>query len=219
MVLDRKALLSYFIFGTPDTKYDPVWLLEQAIEGGITAYQFREKGPGALTGEERLALARRLRAVARRHGVLFFVDDDPDLALEVEADGVHIGQEDEPIERVRQRVGTKLLIGVSTTTLEQAKRAEAAGADYIGAGPIFPTQTKPGKPPVGPEHVARLREAGIALPIVAIGGITPENAEGVMRHGADGVAYISAVARADEPKKAARAITRAAEAGLGPRGG
>lgn len=207
----REALRSYFIFGTPDTKYDPVWLLEQAIEGGITAFQFREKGPGALTGAEKVTLARRLREVARRSGILFFVDDEPELALEVEADGVHIGQEDEPIERVRQKVGTKLIIGVSTTTLEQALSAQAAGADYIGVGPIYPTQTKPGKPAVGPEHVGRLREAGVRLPIVAIGGLKADNAGIVMREGADGVAYITAVSRADEPKKAARAIRQAIE--------
>ncbi|MBE3595651.1 MAG: thiamine phosphate synthase [Hydrogenibacillus sp.] len=112
---------------------------------------------------------------------------------------------------MRQKVGTKLIIGVSTTTLEQALSAQAAGADYIGVGPIYPTQTKPGKPAVGPEHVGRLREAGVRLPIVAIGGLKADNAGIVMREGADGVAYITAVSRADEPKKAARAIRQAIE--------
>lgn len=205
----RERLCVYFIFGTPDTAHDPVWLLEEAIRGGITAFQLREKGTGALTGSALKELALKLREIARAHRILYFIDDDPELALAVGADGVHIGQEDTPYEDVRRLVGPEMIIGVSTTTLDQAVQAEKAGADYIGVGPIYPTQTKPGKPPVGTEHIRRLRREGIRLPIVAIGGVTAERTPGIIESGADGVAFITAVSRSPDPRRAAYALVQA----------
>ncbi|MBT9253671.1 MAG: thiamine phosphate synthase [Brockia lithotrophica] len=209
----RAALRVYFLFGTPDTPWPPEALLEAAVRGGVTAYQFREKGPGALQGERRLRLARSLRDSARRLGILFFVDDDVDLALAVEADGVHVGEEDLSVAEVRRRVGDRLLVGASCASVACALRARDAGADYLGVGPVFPTPIKAEKRPVGLEIFGEMRRAGIDLPLVAIGGIDAHNAHLPARAGADGVAFIRAVARARDPKEAARAIAEAIRRG------
>lgn len=207
----RARLRVYFIFGTSDTAYDPAWLLEEAIHGDITAFQFREKGSGALSGSALKSLAFKLREIARDHHILFFIDDDPELALAVEADGVHIGQEDAPYADVRRLVGPEMIIGVSTTTLDEALRAQEAGADYIGVGPIYPTQTKPGKPAVGVDHIRMLRQEGVSIPIVAIGGVTAERAPEIIKQGADGVAFITAVSRSQHPRQSAYAIVQAVQ--------
>ncbi|RKQ84675.1 thiamine phosphate synthase [Brockia lithotrophica] len=209
----RDALSVYFLFGTQDTSWPPEALLEAAVRGGVTAYQFREKGPGALEGEDRLRLARKLRGLARRLGILFFVDDDVDLALAVEADGVHVGEEDLSVAEVRQRVGGKLLVGASCATVVCALRAREAGADYLGVGPVFPTPIKAEKRPVGLEIFGEMRRAGVELPLVAIGGIDANNAHLPVQAGADGVAFIRAVARARDPEGAARAIAEAVRRG------
>jgi len=209
----RAALRVYFLFGTPDTSWPPEALLEAAVRGGVTAYQFREKGPGALEGEDRFRLAWSLRDVARRLGILFFVDDDTDLALAVKADGVHVGEEDLSVVDVRRRVGDRLLIGSSCATVGCAIRARDAGADYLGVGPVFPTPIKAEKRPVGLEIFGEMRRAGIDLPFVAIGGIDAHNAHLPIQAGADGVAFIRAVARARDPEGTARSIAEAVRRG------
>ncbi|HHO81614.1 MAG TPA: thiamine phosphate synthase, partial [Bacillaceae bacterium] len=198
----RDALSVYFLFGTEDTSWPPEALLEAAVRGGVTAYQFREKGPGALEGENRLRLARKLRGLARRLGILFFIDDDVDLALAVEADGVHVGEEDLSVAEVRRRVGGKLLVGASCASVACALRAREAGADYLGVGPVFPTPIKAEKRPVGLKIFGEMRRAGVELPLVAIGGIDANNAHLPVQAGADGVAFIRAVARARDPEGA-----------------
>lgn len=177
-------------------------ILDRAADGGCRMVQLREKEwpSGRL-----LPLARRLRDRCRERGVTFIVNDRVDLALAVEADGVHLGQEDLPAPVARDLLRPGMILGVSTHSVAQARAAQAAGADYIAVGSMYPTRTKPDFELVGPALIEQLRpEVRVAL--VGIGGITPANVEAVIRAGADGVAVISAVCGADDPAAAAQAF-------------
>jgi thiamine-phosphate pyrophosphorylase len=206
MIQIREKLKLYLVMGSANCPGDPRQVLEEAIRGGITLFQFREKGPGALTGEEKIRLAVDLKEICHRHGIPFIFNDDVDMALEVGADGVHIGQEDLPVALVRKKIGSKIL-GVSAHNVEEARQAEEAGADYLGVGPMYPTFTKPDIREVrGPVVIEEIRRAGIVLPIVGIGGIGEGKAKAVTDAGADGVAVISAITQARSPYEAAKAL-------------
>ncbi|WP_342430911.1 thiamine phosphate synthase [Neobacillus sp. FSL H8-0543] len=204
----RKTLKVYFIMGSVNCKNNnPAEILKEAIAGGITLFQYREKGEGALKGGEKIALAKELKAICRNHQIPFIVNDDIELALLIDADGVHIGQEDESVEAVRKRIGKKIL-GVSVHTLEEAQAAIREGADYFGIGPVFPTTTKlDAKASQGTKLIEALRAKGYTIPIVGIGGITAENASTVFEAGADGVSVITAISQADSPQSAAIALS------------
>ncbi|HET7852859.1 MAG TPA: thiamine phosphate synthase [Candidatus Methylomirabilis sp.] len=162
----------------------------QALEGGATMIQLRDK-EGDLRSLYEEAVA--IRQLCRRYGSLFIVNDRLDVALASEADGVHLGQEDLPPERARPLLHPGMLLGISTHSVEEARAAEAAGADYIGFGPVFPTATKTGtRPTVGVDGI-RMVKAAVALPVLAIGGITLERVPEVVHAGADGLAVISAI--------------------------
>src|SRR4051812_17538631 len=137
----RNALKVYFIMGSSNCNNQPSDILSEAIAGGITCFQFREKGQNALSGKEKYALAEELQFFCHQAKIPFIVNDDIDLALAINADGVHIGQEDESAFLVKEKIKDKIL-GVSVHNFEEAKMAIKAGADYFGVGPIFPTQTK-----------------------------------------------------------------------------
>ncbi|MDU0202834.1 thiamine phosphate synthase [Paenibacillus sp. MAH-36] len=200
----RKALRLYLVMGSPNCGgADPYAVLEAAIAGGITMFQLREKGAGALEGPALLELGARLRRLCAQHRIPFIVNDDERLALELEADGLHIGQEDAPAAAVRQRL-KHMIVGVSAHDLGEAQSALAEGADYLGVGPQYATRTKLDAREVrGPAMIARMREGGIRLPLVGIGGIDATNALPVIRAGADGVAVVSAIAGARSPQEAA----------------
>jgi thiamine-phosphate pyrophosphorylase len=205
----RQSLKIYFIMGSNNCRKDPVQVLEEAIVGGITLFQYREKGTRSLIGPERHELARKLCRLCKENGIPFIVNDDVELALAVDADGVHVGQEDETAAEVRKKIGTRIL-GVSAHDEAEAKRAIRDGADYIGVGPLLATLTKEdAKPASGVSVLKRLREAGVGLLIVGIGGITAENAGQVIREGADGVAVITAISENDFPMQAALELKRA----------
>ncbi|KAA0765135.1 thiamine phosphate synthase [Bacillus sp. SH5-2] len=192
-----KLLQVYFIMGSNNCMKDPLAVLKEALDGGVTLFQFREKGEGALTGEKRLQFAKEVQALCKEYGVPFIVNDDVELAIELDADGVHVGQDDEGITSVREKMGDKI-IGVSTHTIEEARWAIENGADYLGVGPIFPTSTKKDTKAVqGTKGLAHFREQGIMIPIVGIGGITIENTASVIEAGADGVSIISAISLAE----------------------
>jgi thiamine-phosphate pyrophosphorylase len=166
----------------------------QALRAGTPMIQLRDKG-GDLRYLYREALA--IRQLCQRHGALFIVNDRLDLALSVEADGVHVGQEDVPARLVRPLLRRGMLLGVSTHSIAEAREAEAVGADYIGFGPVFPTGTKSGtRPVVGLDGIRAVRRA-VQIPVLAIGGITLERAPEVIDAGADGVAVISAIVGSD----------------------
>lgn len=205
----RNNLKVYFIMGSNNCVIKPVDVLTEAIEGGVTFFQFREKGTGALSGEDKRRLAIELQSICKQNSIPFIVNDDVELALSIDADGVHIGQEDETIENVRQRFGDKIL-GVSVHSEEEAEAAISAGADYLGIGPIFSTTTKEdAKPAAGVSLIQLLREKDILIPIVGIGGITSTNASSVMDAGADGVAVITAISHADSPRGQTKELVQA----------
>jgi thiamine-phosphate pyrophosphorylase len=193
----RDSLKVYFISGSINCLKNPVEVLEDAINGGITIYQFREKGTGALEGTEKYDLAKDLLSLCRKNGIPFIVNDDIDLALELDADGVHIGQEDEPVEEVRKKIGDKIL-GVSAHSIAEVDHAIKNGADYLGIGPIYPTETKEdAKAAAGTKLIEELLEKRYNIPIVGIGGIKVENARSVIQAGADGVSVITAISLAE----------------------
>ncbi|HSF05146.1 MAG TPA: thiamine phosphate synthase [Methylomirabilota bacterium] len=180
-------------------------ILESTIAGGCRMVQLREKEwpSGRL-----LALAERLGARCREARVTFVVNDRLDLALAVAADGVHLGQEDLPPRVARPLLRPGMLLGISTHSVEQARAAQTAGADYVAVGAMFPTATKPDFELVGPDLIRKLR-AEIRAPLIGIGGITHDNVGEVIRAGAAGVAVISAVCAADDPERATRRFLEA----------
>lgn len=174
-----------------------------AIEGGADCLQLREK---TLDAGPLLRRARALVKLARPRGVSVIVNDRPDVALAAEADGVHLGQSDLPCREVRQLAGGRLLIGVSTSNLDEARQAIAEGASYCGVGPMFATTTKHKDRIAGPAYMRAFVDELPGVPHLAIGGITAKNAGPVVAAGACGLAVSSAVCGADDPKTAARAL-------------
>jgi thiamine-phosphate pyrophosphorylase len=181
-------------------------LVAQAIDGGATIIQYREK----LTDDRmRYENARILRELTRSRRIPFIVNDRLDLALAIDADGIHLGQEDMPPEVARRLLGRARIVGLSTHGEDQARAAARVSPDYIAIGPIFPTRTKKAAlPPLGTEIIARLRPE-LSIPVVAIGGIDRTNAALAARAGADGVAVISAVMGAEDVMGAARDLRAA----------
>jgi thiamine-phosphate pyrophosphorylase len=149
--------------------------------------------------EQALSIKAHLKAV----GIPLIINDRLDVAQAVRADGVHLGQTDIPLKIAREIVQKKMIIGISVETHEDVLRAEEEGADYIGAGPLFATTTKTDTSPViGPDGLHKIKEI-TKIPVVAIGGISQYNCKEVIRHGADGIAVVSAIVSADDPEQAA----------------
>ncbi|MBA7569356.1 Thiamine-phosphate synthase [subsurface metagenome] len=174
----------------------------QAIRGGAKTVQLRDK---LRSKKELLPVAQQLRNLCIEHNVLFIINDYLDLALASDADGLHLGQDDLPIKVARKLLPMDKILGCSTTTVDQAITAESEGADYIAAGSIYPTSSKATAKVVGLERLLQIRQA-ISLPLVAIGGITKDNAAEVLAAGVDSVAVISAILQAESPEEAARQI-------------
>jgi thiamine-phosphate pyrophosphorylase len=167
-------------------------VLEAVIQGGSKIIQLREK---EYPKRDLYYLALKFREITARDGVLLIINDHVDIALAVDADGVHLGQEDLPVQ-VARKLAPELLIGASTHSLEQALQAEKNGADYINIGPIFPTKTKEGVGrSLGPEAIARISPE-IKVPFTVMGGINEENIDQVLAHGARRVAMVSAITKA-----------------------
>jgi thiamine-phosphate pyrophosphorylase len=179
---------------------DPLAIAERILRGGCAVLQLRSKRIGADALEP---LATQLRALCRAREVAFVVNDHPELALRVGADGVHLGQTDMPVEQARALCGARLAIGISTHDLGQAREAQARGADLIGFGPVFATASKRDPDPVVGLHGLRAACAEVSIPVVAIGGITTVNAGEVARAGAAMAAAIGALCAAADPETAA----------------
>jgi len=174
--------------------------LTMALAAGVRLFQYRNKNGSR---KEIYNAAYGLAGTVKRSGGIFIVNDHADIAKAVDADGVHLGQDDLPLEYGRKLLGKDKIIGISTHSVEEARAAEAAGADYIGFGPLFPTTTKDAGPHQGVEGLRLVRNS-VKLAILAIGGITPDTVEQTLRAGSDGVAVISAVLSAPDPGAAAR---------------
>jgi thiamine-phosphate pyrophosphorylase len=182
-------------------------LVEAAVAGGVTMVQLREK---EMHTRDFLEAAHAMRALTKRLGVPFVVNDRVDVALAACADGVHLGGDDMPVAIARKLAGEKLFIGATARSVEAARAAKEAGADYLGVGAMFPTGTKTDTITIGPGALRAIKDA-TDLPIVGIGGVNAQNAAAVIRAGAHGVAVVSAVLSQADAEAAARAIRRELE--------
>ena len=170
-------------------------IVEAALRGGVTLVQYREKNAN---DTQLLSQAQQLRQLCHHYGALFIMNDRVDLALAVDADGVHLGQQDVPIAFAKQLLGAQRIIGRSTTNPEEMQKALAEGADYIGVGPVYETPTKPGKAAAGFEYVKHAVKNS-PVPWFAIGGIDTNNINDVINAGAERVAVVRAVMEAEQP--------------------
>jgi thiamine-phosphate pyrophosphorylase len=171
------------------------WAVEASLQGGVSIVQYRDKDTDDCI---RLENARRLKDLCHHYSALFIVNDRVDLALAVDADGVHLGQQDMPIAVARQILGTQRIVGRSTTNPDEMARAIAEGADYIGVGPVYETPTKPGKAAAGLDYVRYAAEHS-PIPWFAIGSINPDNLAEVIQAGAERVAVVRAILQAENP--------------------
>ncbi len=203
MKFDRKDLLLYAVT-------DRSWLeektlaqqTEEALKGGVTFVQIREK---QLDRQHFLEEAKELKDLCARYRVPFVINDDVKLALQVDADGVHVGQSDMEAGDVRKKLGPDKIIGVSARTVEQALLAQKHGADYLGVGAVFPTSSKKDASEVSFQTLQEICEA-VEIPVIAIGGIDKENVEKLAGSGICGVAVISAVFAQPDVRKAAEEL-------------
>lgn len=178
--------------------------VKEAIKGGCTIVQLREKD---ISSKEFYDIAKSLRKITKKHKVPFIINDRVDIALAVNADGVHVGQSDLSLKDVRKLIGKNKIIGVSCGNLEEAKKAYKDGADYLGVGAVFPTNTKKDAKDVGIDGLKEIIN-NIPLPIVAIGGINKENIENLRDINLAGVALVSAIISQKDVKNSAKEIKK-----------
>lgn len=198
---DRRARLSSAVlYLVCDVRPDA--FLRAALRGGVDIVQLRAK---TSSDEEILQTAARYRRLCAETGALLILNDRPDLAREADADGVHVGQDDEPVSAARAVIGPERLLGLSTHSAEQVAAAGRAGVDYIGVGPVQATPTKPGRPAVG-LGLVRHAAASASVPFFAIGGISRTNLAAVHDAGARRVAVVRALTEAGNPEAAAREL-------------
>lgn len=176
--------------------------IEEAILGGVTVVQVREKTAGTL---EFYNLALKVKEITEKYDVPLIINDRVDVALAVDADGVHVGQSDMPCDITRKLIGENKILGVSAATIEEAKKAENEGADYIGTGAVFPTATKDDAESVTKKDLSDIANS-INIPVVAIGGITIDNADELKDTGIAGLSVVSAIMSSDAPKKASEKL-------------
>ena len=198
-VLSR-ARLYFVVEAVPDE------LVRAALRGGVDMLQLRAKDAA---DDEVLSAAARFRALCDEHGALFWLNDRPDLALEARADGVHVGQDDLPVAEVREQVGSRLLIGLSTHSPAQFDAALGSEADQLSVGPVWETPTKLGRPAAGLECVRHAASAGGERPWFAIGGIDVGNVGEVVAAGARRIVVLRAIRDAGDPEEAAAALRAA----------
>lgn len=194
LVTDREMLKNRDIF----------FAVEMAIKGGVTLIQLREKD---ITTEEFYKIALKLKEITSKYDVSLIINDRLDIALAVDADGVHVGQQDMPAAVARKIIGNDKILGVSAATVEEAKKAEKDGADYVGIGAIFPTSTKDDARAVNINELIKIKKA-LNIPVVAIGGISEKNIELLAPAKIDGVAVISAILGKEDVKAASEGLRK-----------
>lgn len=191
----QKLLLNSYLYLVTSPGERLLSIVEAALQGGLTLVQYRDK---TSDDDTRLKTAQKLSQLCHRYNALFLVNDRVDIAVAVDADGVHLGQNDIPIELARQILGPQRLIGRSTHSPEDLKRAIQEGADYIGVGPVYQTPTKAGRPAAGLEYVRHAVKNSI-IPWFAIGGIDMNNLDEVMAAGCDRIAVVRSIMNAEQP--------------------
>ena len=207
-----QQLLNARLYLVTSSVPDLLSVVEAALQGGLPLVQYRAK-----TGNDcdRIVIAQQLKALCHQYGALFLINDRVDLALAVDADGVHLGQQDLPIATARQLLGSDRLIGRSTTNPKEMAKALAEGADYIGVGPVYATPTKPNKAAAGLDYV-RYAAAHSPVPFFAIGGIDPQNLDEVMAAGGDRVAIVRALMQAEDPTAMSKKLIARLQAQVSP---
>ena len=211
MNIERKNLLLYAV--TDRNCLHGISLedaVEQAILGGATCIQLREK---AVDEDELINEAKKLIEVCHRYNVPFIINDDYEAALKCGADGVHVGIEDAPVAEIRRIAGKNFISGATAKTIEQARLAESSGADYLGVGAVFPSPTKKNALRITPELLKEIC-GSVSIPAVAIGGITAENVKAIAGCGQSGIAVVSALFGAEDVRAAAEKLTEASKAAL-----
>ena len=197
----KKEDIDYSVYLVTDrrNKADEEFLniIEEAIKGGTTIVQLREK---TASTKEFYELALKVKEITSRYGVPLLINDRIDIALAVDSEGVHIGQDDMPADIAREIIGDEKILGVSASTVEEAKKAEIDSADYIGSGAVFPTNTKDDADAVSFDELKEIVDS-IDIPVVAIGGITLENAGSLKESGINGFSVVSAIMNAEDPKE------------------
>ena len=178
--------------------------IEEGIKGGVTVVQIREKTADTL---EFYNLALKVKEITTKYDVPLIINDRVDVALAIDADGVHVGQSDMPCDVTRRLVGPDKIVGVSAATIDEAKKAEKDGADYIGSGAVFPTATKDDAPKITKKDLKEISDS-INIPVVAIGGITLENAHELNDTGIAGLSVVSAIMSSDDPKKSSEELLK-----------
>lgn len=202
----NKSNIDYSVYLVTDhrgkTDEEILNIIEQAIKGETSVVQIREK---TASTKDFYNLALKAKEITEKYNVPLIVNDRIDIALAVKSDGVHIGQDDMPAKIAREIIGEEMILGVSASTVEEAIKAESDGADYIGSGAVFPTATKDDADSVSKEELKEIVNS-TSIPVVAIGGITIENAESLKDTGIDGFSVVSAIMNADDPKKASERL-------------
>jgi len=204
-MFNKELLKLYFICGTTTCLGKDLYtVVEDALKGGITLFQFREKGKGALEGKEKLEVAIKLKNLCKKYNVPFIVNDDIELALEIDADGVHVGQDDLGVDEIRKLMPNKI-IGLSIGNEEELKQSKVEYVDYVGVGPVYVTQSKDDAGgAIGYEGLELMRKLLPQMPLVAIGGIQTQHIKDVMKTNVDGVSIISAISYSDNIEKTVR---------------
>ena len=202
----KKEDIDYSVYLVTDrrNKTDEEFLniIEEAIKDGTTVVQLREK---TASTKEFYELALKVKEITSRYDVPLLINDRVDIALAVDSEGVHIGQDDMPADIAREIIGEDKILGVSASTVEEAKKAEKDSADYIGSGAVFPTATKDDADSVSKEELKEIVDS-IDIPVVAIGGITVENASSLKDSGIAGFSVVSAIMSAEDPKEASKKL-------------
>jgi len=188
--------------------------VEAAIRGGATCVQLREK---ELDDQAFLAEALEMKAICRKYGVPLIVNDRVEIAMRAGADGVHVGQEDMTARQVRAIIGEKMILGVTAKTVEQARQAEADGADYLGSGAVFGSATKLDAKPMTRERLSEIC-ASVQIPVAAIGGICRQNAPELSGTGISGLAVVSGIFAAEDIEGECRALRKIADEIAGKKG-
>ena len=204
-MFNKELLKLYFICGTTTCLGKDLYtVVEDALKGGITLFQFREKGEGALEGSEKIELAIKLQDLCKKYNVPFIINDDIELALEIDADGVHVGQDDLGVDEIRKLMPNKV-IGLSIGNEEEFKQSKVEYVDYVGVGPVYVTQSKDDAGgAIGYEGLELMRRFLPQMPLVAIGGIQTQHIKDVMKTNVDGVSIISAISYSDNIEKTVR---------------
>lgn len=206
-MFQKELLKLYFICGTTTCQGKDLYtVVEEALKGGITLFQFREKGEGALKGIEKVELAIKLQNLCKKYNVPFIVNDDIALALEIDADGVHVGQDDLGVDEIRKLMPDKI-IGLSIKNEEEFQQSKVEYVDYVGVGPVFATQSKDDAGAIGYEGLKLMRKLLPQMPLVAIGGIQTQHIKDIMKTNVDGVSIISAISYAKNIEKTVREMS------------